>query len=100
MASEPYVGKQTSAQKLIGKCSVRNRPMNDGGVVDRSYTSTPIIIHDVSQHGHIFYVSPCSEDNMSILSTAWNDDEWVEVPEFMCLKFRERYNSMLKNMNP
>lgn len=74
-------------ESLISQCAMRTGPVKYSKTEDFSYTSTGIVITDVSPYGHITYQSEIGNTS-STLDPRWNDNQWVRAPDSFCSKIK------------
>lgn len=83
---QPVTWAKGDAKEFVGFCALRTGPMTRyNGYSDGSYTSHPMVIREVSPHGHMLYNSDIG-DSLSILSPEWNDGQWTRAPDCLCDK--------------
>jgi len=80
--------------KLIGKCTMRKKPLNG----DFSFTSSPSKINNVFTDGSFSLKSNMYND--FTLDKKWNDDGWVLAPAYLCNKVGDIDNTYDHNEKP
>ena len=85
------------AKDLIGKLAIRTKPVvvNDGGVKDYSYTTTPIHITNVTDNHIVYDLEGTKEEsiygkNTYILNSIWLDDNWEDYENLINPKKNKR----------